>query len=532
MLYIAALFVSFLVTLFLARYAWIRREIPAARAVAVMMVGVSWWTLFFAIQLLHGAFPEAIPQPENMPLFWFRLMFIGVGLLPASFLVFVLLYTGIQDRVSRRLVGFLAIEPVLVVLAALTDGFFHDWFLGGFIPGSDSEFLGGPAFWLHTLYSYLLAFVAYGVLIRFIIRSRAYRVQAILLLLGGMASSGANIMTILKWVPASLEGMDVSPFGFLVTAVVMLLNVRSQGFLDVMPIARSLVFHHMTDGVLVTDGHGRLVDSNPSARQLLEGTGKSFVRGGSVQKFLPVLFSGRHVVSELEVDGRVLNVRKNVFHGKSGKVRGVIYSFRDVTELKQTEAALREKLERIEELRNALKEESIRDPLTGLYNRRWLDEVLEHEIPRALRENRPLTFCIIDLDRFKRVNDDWGHDVGDRVLVALAKLLQDGSRKQDVAARFGGEEFVLVLPGLDPESAREVVGRLKGEFAALDFRPNGPGRLTFSAGLACVPGHASDREALFRMADRALYQAKDEGRDRVVIASMPKRGEPEASESA
>ncbi|MCK7544884.1 diguanylate cyclase, partial [Marinobacter bryozoorum] len=283
---------------------------------------------------------------------------------------------------------------------------------------------------------------------------------------------------------------------------------------------RTLVFQHMTDGVLVTDGHGRLVDSNPSARHLLAGTGQPFERGEPVQEFIPGLYSGREVASEIELDGRTLNVKKNVFHGTSGKVRGVIYSFRDVTDLKQKEADLREKLERIEELRNALKEESIRDPLTGLYNRRWLDEVLEHEIPRALREQRPLTFCILDLDHFKRVNDKWGHDVGDRILVALAKLLQDGSRKQDVAARFGGEEFVLVLPGLDPEGALEVIGRLRGEFSAMDFSPGGPERLTFSAGLACVPEHASEREALFRLADRALYQAKDEGRDRAVIAAL------------
>ncbi|MCK7546266.1 hypothetical protein MLC59_19090 [Marinobacter bryozoorum] len=176
-----------------------------------------------------------------MPLFWFRLMFVGVGLLPASLLVFVLQYTGMEDRVSRRLLLFLSIEPVLVVLAALTDGLFHDWFLAGYVPGPDRDFVGGPAFWLHTLYSYLLAFAAYGLLIRFMVRSRSYQAQAAFLLLGGLAASAANIVTILGLLPESLEGMDISPFGFLVTAVVMLLNVRSQGFLDVMPIARSLV---------------------------------------------------------------------------------------------------------------------------------------------------------------------------------------------------------------------------------------------------------------------------------------------------
>lgn len=528
MFYITALFLSCVLTLLLARYAWARREIPAARTVALVMVGISWWTLFFAIQLLRPAAPDLIPQPESMPLFWFRLMFIGACILPASFLVFVLQYTGIRDRVSWRLFLLLAIEPVLVLSVALTDGFFHDWFLGGFLPGTDDQFLGGPAFWLHTLYSYLLALIAYIIMIRFIVRSRAYRVQASLVLIGGVIASAANIITILQLVPPALEGMDISPFGFLATAILMLLNIRKQGFLDVMPIARSLVFHHMQDGVLVTDAQGRLVDANPVAREHLERAGRTFARGEPLEEFVPGLFSGQKVVDELRMDGRVLNVRMNVFHGASGNVRGAIYSLRDVTELKKIEADLRDKLEHIEELQKALKEESIRDPLTGLFNRRWLDEVLEQEIARALRENRPLIVCLIDLDHFKRVNDQWGHEMGDRVLTALGKLLQEGSRKQDAAARMGGEEFVMVLPGLDPAGAALVIERLKTSFKAFDFSPEGPAGLTFSGGLACVPDHGTDRQTLFRIADRALYRAKAEGRDRLVIAEISKDSEAES----
>ncbi|MFC4260807.1 GGDEF domain-containing protein [Marinobacter lacisalsi] len=91
------------------------------------------------------------------------------------------------------------------------------------------------------------------------------------------------------------------------------------------------------------------------------------------------------------------------------------------------------------------------------------------------------------------------------------------SRRHDVAARFGGEEIVLVLPGLDAEHGLDVIERLREAFADLDFGPEGPANLTFSAGLAVVPGHATDREKLFRMADKALYEAKDAGRNRAVV---------------
>ena len=517
MLFISALFLSFLVTLFLAQYAWARREIPAAKAVAGMMAGISWWTLFYAIQLLRGEFPELVPQPDAMPLFWFRLMFVGVRMLPASMLAFVLLYTGVLDRLRRRTIVLLGVVPVFIVIIALTDGIYHDWFLAGFSAAEGQRFRGGPAFWFHTLYSYALTLVAYGLLVRFIVRSRAYRVQAAVILAGSLASSVANMLTILQLVPEPLKGLDVSPFGFVITAVVMLLNVRNQGFLDVMPIARSLVFEHMADAILVTDRRGRLVDRNPAARSYFETANRVLDRGEAIGHLLPGLFANGRMVPEIEVDGRCFSVQKNEFHGSGGGVRGVVYGFRDVTALKQTEANLREQLARNEELSQALKEESIRDPLTGLYNRRWLDEVLEREIPRALREKRPLSFCLIDLDHFKRVNDTWGHDVGDDILRALARLLTNGSRKHDVAARFGGEEFVLVLPGLGVSRGRAVVERLLEDFSHLQFGPDGPSGLTFSAGLAVVPDHATDRDSLFRMADRALYRAKDQGRNRVVV---------------
>lgn len=529
-MFVFALLISCLFTSAMAVYAWRRRRISTARTVMWMMIGLSWWTLTYGLLIAHVRHPDLVPTVGGDPLFWFRVMFMGAVLIPASFLVFILQYTGYRQSIGPRLILLLAVMPLITVMAALTDGRGHDLFMAGFVPGQ-GKFLGGPAFWLHTLYSYLLILVSYSLLIWFIIQNRRYRKQALLFLAGSSTALVANVITVLRLGPESVQSLDLSPFGFAIAALFMTLNIRREGFLDVMPIAHSVVFEHLADALLVTDSSGRLLDRNPAARRMFgEGPGGRF-RGLPVTSLVPGLITDGKTVTELElllpegpdtgVTGearrRVLSVRQAAFHNRKGSVRGYIYGFRDVTRLKQVEQSLRDQLEQNENLRKALKEESIRDPLTGLFNRRWLDETLDREIPRCLREQSELSLAVVDLDHFKAVNDTWGHDVGDVVLVRLARLLQDGCRRHDVAARFGGEEFVLVLPGLGPAEAAEVVERLLSEFRERDFGPKGPRRITFSAGVAAVPGHARDRDTLFRMADRALYEAKSSGRNRVVI---------------
>lgn len=526
MLFVLALFVSCLITLGMAGFAWRRRDVRTAPAIAILMGGLSWWTFFYAMLILHVRYPGIVPTLFGDTLFWFRIMFVGVVILPAGFLVFVLQYTGYRQRIGPRFIGLLSVIPALCVLAIFSEWLGHGWFMAGFDPRNGGSFRGGPAFWLHVLYSYTVLLIAYVMLVRFAIRNREYRWQAVLFLSGHSVIWVLNVLTVMGWVPQGLGKLDLTPFGFVVASMIMALNIRRQGFLDLMPVARSLVFERMADAVLVTDTRGRLLDSNPAAQSLFSRAGVDISRGEPIRQALPGLFRDGAPLEEFELCAAgetarawQLDVRSTALAGRNGQVRGYIYGFRDVTELKEVEDSLRQQLSSNEALRRALKEESIRDPLTGLYNRRWLDEVLEREIPRALREKRPLSFCVIDLDHFKRVNDTWGHDVGDDILVALARLLKDGSRKHDVAARFGGEEFVLVLPGLDAQRGREVVERLLERFNSLGFGAGGPAGLTFSAGLAVVPDHATDRENLFKVADRALYRAKDSGRNRVVVAA-------------
>jgi len=162
------------------------------------------------------------------------------------------------------------------------------------------------------------------------------------------------------------------------------------------------------------------------------------------------------------------------------------------------------------------------DPLTSLHNRRFLMDTLAKEVERSCRTEIPLALVMIDIDHFKRVNDTYGHQVGDAVLVAVAALLQGQLRPYDTAARFGGEEFVLVLPSTELMAAGAVAERLRKLTANLSFAKEGATDLvlTISAGVAVVsPGSIVNADDLIRQADTALYRAKQDGRNRVVLAS-------------
>ena len=172
-------------------------------------------------------------------------------------------------------------------------------------------------------------------------------------------------------------------------------------------------------------------------------------------------------------------------------------------------------------LRESLRQQSIRDPLTGLFNRRYLEESLEQAIHRAQRQQHPLAIVMIDIDRFKHFNDTFGHKAGDTVLITLGLFLKERIRGSDIACRYGGEELLLILPEASLEAAQRRAEQLRQAVRQLKLQYNGQplNPVTISLGIACFPQHGLTSESLIRAADAALYRAKREGRDRTIIQS-------------
>ena len=172
------------------------------------------------------------------------------------------------------------------------------------------------------------------------------------------------------------------------------------------------------------------------------------------------------------------------------------------------------------QLRRLLYEQAIIDPLTGLYNRRYMEAALKQQLARVTRQLHPLGVVMIDIDHFKRFNDTHGHVVGDELLRAFGHLLKSSIRVEDIACRYGGEEFLLIIPDASLEMAKQRAEYIQEQVKILKVQHGGRSYdgATLSIGVAIYPQHGKSKDEVIHTADAALYQAKRNGRDQIVIA--------------
>lgn len=219
-------------------------------------------------------------------------------------------------------------------------------------------------------------------------------------------------------------------------------------------------------------------------------------------------------------------------YGSDGHITGYQGVGRDISGRRQRETSLllskqqlENQLHRAVDEKSALQELAMRDPLTGLYNRGFLDAALPRELARALREHQQLAVVMLDLDHFKKVNDQHGHAAGDEVLKALAALLKKGARESDLICRYGGEEFVAILSNVSAEQALQRVEAWRLRLAdTVVVSGDVQISVTSSAGIAMFPDHGNSPEQLLGCADELLYQSKREGRNRTSVGAQSAEG--------
>jgi diguanylate cyclase (GGDEF)-like protein len=510
-----------------------RRTTPAAPVLLLLVVAVDIWLI---ADLL-----SRVTVTLGTMLFWQHAIYAGVVLTPGAFLAFALNLTGRGHLLTRRVLLLLAIEPVLTLVAVATDPWHHLFLAAPRLvdEGGPVELYWerGPLFWAHALYSYAVLTAAMVLLVTGLGRAaRPYRRQLRTVLVGALAPTVANVAT--QFGVIDVGNLDLTPMAFTVTGVFFTWALFRQQLLDLVPVARDMVIDTIGDAVVVVDVHGRLADLNPAAVALLNRAG---TRAGPPSLGQPAeeVFTGwdgvlpldRDLVREVDVGAGtgVVDVRGTVLRDRLGRDAGHLLVLRDVTQRRTAERALaavnkalRDQVTTIDRLRVELREQAIRDALTGLYNRRYLDEVLAAELSRASHEGYPLSVALLDVDRFKRINDTYGHAAGDRMLAAIGALLGRSVRKGDVACRYGGEEFLVILPNAGQQDALARAEEWRTGCAALrvddDDSTDRTVGVTVSIGVATAPQDGAEPAAVLAAADRALYAAKRGGRDRVVAA--------------
>ena len=307
----------------------------------------------------------------------------------------------------------------------------------------------------------------------------------------------------------------------------------------------SVAIDAAASGVLVTDAEGLIVRVNPAVCRMTGYTPEELIGARP-----SLLKSGRHdadfytrLWSALRAGevwhGDIVNRRKDgseyfeeqtiaPVNDERGRVSHYIAIKQDVTErvraaqeLREARDELAQRIAEIERLHGQLREQAIRCPLTGLYNRRYFDEILQRELTRAAQAGIPACLAIIDIDHFKQLNDRHGHAVGDRFLAELGRVLLADNRAQDLAFRYGGEEFAVVMTASQSADGARQIEAWRRRYAGIEVGVAGePVASTFSAGIAQHRPGESPSE-LFARADAALYAAKRAGRNRVVQALPP-----------
>lgn len=370
-----------------------------------------------------------------------------------------------------------------------------------------SMLVPGPWFYLHLMNINASVIISSALFWQCWRRAPAHhRPQVLLILLGCLPPWICFLCYLADWSP---DGVDLSAFGFLLTAPLFALGLWRYRFADILPLARTQVFDVMEEAVIITDDQWRILDFNEQASRQPSGINRRQL-GTDCRTLLPTLDpalssdAGAASLHTWQQDGRLYELKCQPLWQSPQILLGYLLLCRDTTERQSYLAQLHTHAQT--------------DDLTGVLNRRALLQVMEQVLSAAWQASTPpaLSMVLLDIDHFKQLNDQQGHQIGDLMLRQLTAQLQQSLQAYEHLGRYGGDEFVLILPGSDREQA---LVRMQ----ALNQQVQQQLGISLSLGIADFQPHDTVRRWLYR-ADLALYQAKRSGRRQACLAEAPAGG--------
>lgn len=515
-LIIITLILSAIVTLSLAVYASKKLSSVGSTTYMLLMISVSIYTLGYALELLNHSVSGVF--------FALKIEYLGIVSIPVLWVILALKYTGYDKKITIMFHVLLFIIPVITLVLLYTNNFHHLYYLELGInldgPFPIAAITKGVWYNIHIGYTNVLLVSGTLLFMRMVYRSiGTFRKQALMMLITSLIPWVGNVIYLMGYSP---YGIDLNPFFLTITGPLFAVALFRFEMFNITPIARDTVFEEMRDPVIVLDSRYRIADFNQSVHMLYP----QFVKGKIGSLIDDIIPENRELIDQIysgtseTIDFYIENINGAVYYQSSitelfsytKKKIGKIITLHDISIQKK----MQQKLHNL----------AITDELTKLYNRRYFIKVSISELIRSRRYNRPVSFLMIDLDLFKKVNDTYGHQAGDEVLFQVAHIFTDILRDNDIVARYGGEEFTALLPEIDEPGALQTANRLRENLADLTVSFDGKElHITASIGLSTCSTSRYDAikddkillEKLLSEADEALYKAKEEGRNKVVV---------------
>ena len=503
--FIAALTVGMAVSLFFVGYVWQRRSIAGSIPLIGVLIAIVFWSFGYIIEYTSNAM--------DMKLFSWNISYIGVVTLPVMLVLFASQYTRQGGWITPVRVAALLALPVITLILQWTKDY-HSLMYYNLHLIIDSPFLlvekqYGVWFWITVAYNYVLLTIGLIVISTRLFRPPRLLVdQVVYIIIGAAVPVIANIVYIFRLLP--FVHADWTPCAFAVSGVCLALAITRHHFMDILPVARESAIELMQEGFLVIDEGQRMVDFNAAMQEII-GLPATQMLGKDLPDLIKKQLYQDHnpdEVSEykseiaLEIGQKVHHYSVTVSPLKVERKRpgGHILVFHDFTERKLME--------------DAVKQIAYYDPLTGLPNRALFNDRAEIALQEAQRHNRKLAMLAMDIDKFKEINDSYGHDAGDHVLQDLSVRLSSAVRRIDTVCRLGGDEFLILLPEITTEQTAEIVAKRIMDGITRPFScNNNECYVTVSIGIAIFPEDAGELKTLIKCSDMAMYHIKQQGRN-------------------